>query len=100
MLGGKWGHLTPEKLPRSKKSQFSLNQLCFTVSVALLGSCFGTAGPWTPYKSNSMSLSADFDIGCVTSPCSYLLSTVKSGREAIKVSLKSFPATPNQQLRA
>lgn len=74
-----------EKLPCSKKCQLSLNELCFSVQVALLGPSFGTAGNWIPYKSNVVSLSAALDICCMTSPYSYLLFAVKSSGGAIKI---------------
>lgn len=47
-----------------------------------------------------MSLSAALDVFCMTSPFSYLLPTVKSSREAIKIIFrgkKSFPTRLNQR---
>lgn len=95
-VGRCWGRVhRHEKLPRSKKCQLSLNELCVTVKVAPLGPSFGTAGNWIPYKSNVVTLSAALDIWCMTTPYPYLSPAVKSRGETIKIILKSFPARSN-----
>lgn len=88
VLGG--GHLTARNalVPRN---QHSLQELCSAVEVTLLRSSFSTPGNCMPNKSKVVSLRAAFDVSCMTSPCSYLLATVKSSREAIKNNFKKLP---------
>lgn len=88
-----------KKLTRSKGCQPSLKVLCFIVSRPSLGLLYYTRQLDTVVMSHVVSVRAPLDICFMTPPCPYLSSTVKSGREAIKVIWKSFPARSNQKTK-
>lgn len=79
------GYRTTTSLPIPRDVSFHSLSYMLLLNVALLWPLLGTSGNWRPYKSNVVSLNAALDVFCMTSPFSYLLPTVKSSREAIKI---------------